>query len=544
MKKIFRDTFRVMRPKEKKRFFWLTLAGTIINIADIAAIALLLIVIRFYIEPGTLPLHLFPGPLADPASPALAIAFLLLFAIKNAAAYFIQQAQHELNYDVALRLSHDLLLRYYTRPDPERIATDSSVSGRRIAQQPIEFGHHILGSVQQIITQAVLVCFAILAILLYHPATFLLLLLILLPPVLLAGWWLKKRTGTIRSSGRKSSEASSMYLREALAAYTDVQLYGNPEYFMLRYLKQQAKQNEQLTALQNIQALPGRLIEVFAILGLVILILLRNTLGGGGLDLMITGAFLGAAYRIIPGMVKILNSTAQMRAYAFTIPELLPANLAGVAPEKMNEPLRKVRFENIRFPHNPQLAAFSAELQSGEMTGISGPSGAGKTTLLRYLLGFSTPENGNVILNEATSGLRPDVAYVPQQAVLLHDSIRENITLGRTISDTQRLETILDVTGIRTWTDTLADGLETIVNERGGNISGGQAQRIIIARALLEERDCYLLDEPFNELDAASVQRIFGHFRAESRKGKMVILVTHDPVCLHQCDTIIPLHAG
>ena len=138
--------------------------------------------------------------------------------------------------------------------------------------------------------------------------------------------------------------------------------------------------------------------------------------------------------------------------------------------------------------------------------------------------------------------MNKDVVYVPQRSVLLHDTILENITLGRDVPDRARLEQILDITGLRTWTDTLPEKLETIVSEKGGNISGGQAQRIIMARALLEEQQVYLLDEPFNELDNASVQHLTEYFRQLAHSGKIVAIVTHDRNCLSVCDKIITLH--
>ena len=546
MKLSLSDILRVLQGREKNRFYGLTFAGVLINLADIISLALLLVLIRFYTEPGSVHSHWIPEILSDPTQPLFALAFLLFFACKNAAAYFVQQAQTELAYHVALRLSHDLLLRFYASPFPERIATDSSVSGRRISQQPIEFGHHVLGGLQQLITQSVLVLFAVTAILLYNAPVFLLLLAILLPPVLIAGWRLKKKTRALRESGRHFSESAAKHLREAMAGYTEVQLYDTREFFMLRYLQPQAEQNRQLAALQNVQAMPSRLIEVFAILGLVLLIFLRLQ-HTSGLDLMITGAFLGAAYRIIPGVVKILNSLAQMRAYAFTIPELLPQPLSHTALAA-SEKIRSIQCRNIEIPGMPRQQTVSCELHSGKLSGISGASGSGKTTLLNILLGFRASDKGEILVNEEiknSANLRElwhQTAYVPQQAVLLHDTILQNITLGRKVTDPARLETIIRVTGIGPWTDTLPEKLGTIVAEKGGNISGGQAQRIIIARALLEDKQICLLDEPFNELDAASADQLMKYFHQLAQQGRIVVLVTHDQHCLNACDEIITLH--
>ena len=135
----------------------------------------------------------------------------------------------------------------------------------------------------------------------------------------------------------------------------------------------------------------------------------------------------------------------------------------------------------------------------------------------------------------------PLISYVRQQPFFIYDTIKKNITLEEDQHKNDDLTYSLEVSGLDELIESFPERLDKIITENGKNISGGQQQRIAIARAVYKNADLLILDEPFNELDEAAELKILGHFIDMAKKGKIVILVTHNRKILSHCTKIISL---
>ena len=133
------------------------------------------------------------------------------------------------------------------------------------------------------------------------------------------------------------------------------------------------------------------------------------------------------------------------------------------------------------------------------------------------------------------------MAYVRQQTFFIHDTLLRNITLGESGHDQKKLQYATQISGLDTFIAQYPEGLDKMIMENGKNISGGQQQRISIARALYRNADLILLDEPFNELDETSEISLLEHFRELAQQGKLIILITHNKKSLSYCTKIISL---
>ena len=136
---------------------------------------------------------------------------------------------------------------------------------------------------------------------------------------------------------------------------------------------------------------------------------------------------------------------------------------------------------------------------------------------------------------------RPSFTYVRQQTFLIHDTLLRNITLEESGHDRERLEWVMRLSGLDTLVNTWPDGIQTEIMENGRNISGGQQQRISIARALYKNADVILLDEPFNELDRESSVNIMKNLKEIANGGKIIVLITHEKELLNHCNKIVSL---
>jgi ABC-type bacteriocin/lantibiotic exporter with double-glycine peptidase domain len=248
----------------------------------------------------------------------------------------------------------------------------------------------------------------------------------------------------------------------------------------------------------------------------------------------------------------VINVSGQIKAYESSLQYLEEnkAEKASRVAEKPSEGLTSVELKNISFRYNEQsiLQNFSLTINKGDFIGITGESGKGKTTLLNLLLGFLPVSVGEVYFNKDwidSEGIKkywPVIAYVRQQPFFIHDTLIRNITLEEDNHDAKQLQEALQISGLEKLIATFPEGLEKIITENGRNISGGQQQRIVIARALYKKADLILLDEPFNELDEEATNSMLEHFKQLAAGGKSVVMITHDKASLSYCNKIISLN--
>ena len=244
------------------------------SVIDILSLVALLWIIQFYL--GGENQSFIPSWMPERSSLWPIGIFVILFAIKNTVGFFISRVGHSFISNVALRISVLNLKNYQQAPFEEFINVDSSVHIRKIAFQPYEFGQYILTGFQQIITQGSLILFTIMAILVFNAKLFLLLLLILLPPALLVFYLIKKQSENNRIGIQSSNESSFRYLLDALKGYVEGNVYGRNSFFRQRFLQQRRLFSTYLFNSISLQSLPGRFIEVFAVLGLFLLILIAK----------------------------------------------------------------------------------------------------------------------------------------------------------------------------------------------------------------------------------------------------------------------------
>ncbi|MFI5186236.1 MAG: ATP-binding cassette domain-containing protein [Chitinophagales bacterium] len=551
MKDIFKDTWTVLEKKERKQFVMLSTLDIIISVIDILSLVLLLWIIKFYIQPGQNNLSFLPGWLKNQNSISFIGIFFLLFGIKNISAFLITKAQYKFIGSVAVRISRNNLLNYQQGSFEDFINIDSSVHIRKISLQPFEFCQFILSGIQQIITQSFLIILTIAAIILFNAKLFLLLLVILLPPVFIVFYILKKRLTAAKAQIRSSNERSYQHLLDALKGYVEANIYDRNEFFMNRFIKQRRQFSNYLFESLALQNMPSRIIEIFAILGLFILIAIAKWSGNNDSASLITvGAFMAAAYKIIPGIVKLINTTGQIRAYEYSITDVMPKKKTEIRNENRSDiGIQSIQLKDICF-HYKELSVldnFNLMLHKGDFLGITGESGKGKTTILNLLLGFLTPAKGEILVNdsavdnESIKKYWPSIAYVRQQSFLIHDTVLRNITLEEEKYTETNLAFALDAAEINRFIENFPERLDKIITENGKNISGGQQQRIALARAVYKNADLILLDEPFNELDETSSTLLLKHFTDLSKKGKIIIMITHDKQSLGYCTKIISL---
>ncbi|MDR3711702.1 MAG: ATP-binding cassette domain-containing protein [Puia sp.] len=555
-----RKILQVLTPSERAKLGVLTGLDILVSIADIVFLVLLLYIVQFYtgsISPGKL--FFLPAVLSDPHSLWPIGVVFLLFCAKNAVSFRVYQAQCRFRFGVALRISENNLLSYLEGSYHEYVNTDSSVHAGYISQQPLEFSQNILEAFQQCISETTLVSVSVVAVLLYNAKLFLLLLALLLPPVIIMAWLIRRKQHSAKLQIKTGREIMWQHVHEAIAGFVESNLYDKKLFFANRYARSQAALSADLAVLRSLQGAPSRVAEIFAVFGLLGLIGLNHfSATGHGSPFVTLGAFLAAAYKIIPGVARILNIGGQMRTFSFTVDglvrreasaKIIPIGSAVASSDGRSSGIHSLACRGIDFQygHHPVLKGFCLSVRRGDFLGIHGGSGKGKTTILHILLGLLEPGTGEILFNDIPCNAPQirrywrQIAYVKQQPFIINDTVLANIVLDEGDYDPGRLQSALSVSGLDEFVERLPDGIHNRITENGKNISGGQRQRIAIARALYKGGDLILLDEPFSELDEASEERLLAHFGQMALEGKGVILITHNKKSLSSCNKTLTL---
>ncbi len=207
-----------------------------------------------------------------------------------------------------------------------------------------------------------------------------------------------------------------------------------------------------------------------------------------------------------------------------------------------------IEFINVRKSYGKRqvLNAINLHIAAGEKIALVGESGAGKTTLLNLLLGFEAPTEGQVLLDGQMvyrECAAKAIAWVGQNAYIFHGSIKDNITLADPDASEQSIVNAAEAAGVTEFSAQLPEGLLTPIGEWGYGLSGGQVQRIALARAFLKNADIILLDEPTANLDAANKTLLLGVID-QLFADKTLIIATHDAVVIQRMGRRIQLQQG
>ncbi len=213
----------------------------------------------------------------------------------------------------------------------------------------------------------------------------------------------------------------------------------------------------------------------------------------------------------------------------------------------------KVEFKDVTFAHEadaePLFNKLNFTLKPGEKIGLVGHSGGGKTTVTKLLMRFMDIQGGTIsvdgqdITSVLQSDLRNHIAYVPQEPLLFHRTLAENISYGRPKATQQEIEAVARMAHAEEFIDKLPDNYKTLVGERGVKLSGGQRQRIAIARAMIKNAPILVLDEATSALDSES-EVLIQDALWKLMEGRTAIVIAHRLSTIQKMDRIIVLDKG
>jgi len=366
------------------------------------------------------------------------------------------------------------------------------------------------------------------------------------------------RTRFRRDMVSQESRATSIGI-DSLLNFETVKYFGNENYEAERYNDALLRYMEAAIKSQNtLGVLNGGQLAVRVICQVMILVLAVQDYAAGNLttgevvmlntfmlQLFIPLGFLGSSYRMIR------QSLVDME-YLFQLLDLKPEIRDRAGAPALQVSAGTVRFEQVSFsyePEKPVLRDVGFSIEHGRTTAVVGPSGAGKSTLSRLLYRFYEPGSGAITIDNqdittiTQASLRQAVGIVPQDTVLFNDTIRYNIRYGCPAATDAEVEAAAKLASIHEFIVSLPQGYETRVGERGLKLSGGEKQRVAIARTVLKNPAVLVLDEATSALDIKTERNIQAAL-TEVARNRTTLVIAHRLSTVVNADEILVLNDG
>lgn len=371
-------------------------------------------------------------------------------------------------------------------------------------------------------------------------------------------WMTNRRTRLIRTANQRDSDANHRAV-DSLLNYETVKYFNNEGYEAGRYSEDlRRREDAKVVNFYSLSLLNSGQAAIIALSITLVMWLAASRVAAGSMslgDLAMVNAFmvqvfvplniLGFVYR------EIRRSLTDVEAM-FGLLDKRAAIVDRPGAVACLPAMDGLVFDRVNFAYHPErpiLQDLSFAVPPGKKVAIVGPSGAGKSTLTRLLFRFYEVDSGSISLGGVDirdlqlDSLRGAIGVVPQDTVLFNDSLRDNILYGKPGADAAALQDVVRLAHLDHFIQSLPEGFDTRVGERGLKVSGGEKQRVAIARMLLKQPTIMVFDEATSSLDSASEHAILGALR-EVSEDHTTLVIAHRLSTIVDADNIIVLDHG
>lgn len=493
------------------------------------------------------------------------IALILLFVVKNAYLLFQTYVQNTFVTRNRNRMISRVMREFLNRPYEEYLGADIPTVFRLTDSDIPNAFQLILVLIQMVTEIVVAVSICIVLVVLASPLISIGCAVLFLSMTLMITKVLKPRLNAI---GRKNQAIQSRIAKwriQSIYGLKDVKVLHREDFFVRNYYESGAIGANVARNYAVMNNTPRLLIETVFIAAMLCFILVYTLYEGNITELFpLLMAFAAAAVRVMPATNRI-NTYLSEIAYAQPCLDYLYENLTetmkldvngsvtGLTGEKGEEkpPLAltdKIVLDHISFSYpntdKPIFTDAHMEVKKGQSVGIMGPSGAGKSTIVDILLGLLHAQAGTITCDgrdifENYPSWLAKIGYIPQSIYLIDESIRDNIAFGIDADriDDKRIWEVLEEAQLKSFVEELPDGLDTTIGDRGVRISGGQRQRLGIARALYHDPEILVFDEATSALDGDTETAVMEAVNSFHGRKTMVI-IAHRLNTIAKCDVI------
>jgi ATP-binding cassette subfamily C protein len=379
--------------------------------------------------------------------------------------------------------------------------------------------------------------------------------------ILILGRYLQSSVSRLGAHAAEAIIKSDSYIREAILSYREIIVRNRENFYLTRIDRIRSAYSSTTAKIEILPYISKYVIESVIIVGSMLVAFLELLLYDANKAITMLAIFLAAGSRVAPSILRAQQSLLLIKSGLAKSASTLEA-LKNLALENSSLPLpttvrqnkdnfnAKIEISNLNFAYSDStheiIKNFSVTIPAGSKVAIIGASGAGKSTLIDLFLGLLEPNSGSINISglaprEAISVYPGAVAYVPQDIYLHEGSVRENIALGfepETIDDEQIWKVLLTAQATN-FVSQLSNGLNEVIGENGNNFSGGERQRLGIARALYTNPKLLLLDEATSALDEVTQSLISDALRNFQNNETTLIVAAHRLSTISDSDFLI-----
>lgn len=496
------------------------------------------------------------------------LAMLFLIIVSNAVSAFATWLKIKFSLMLNHRLSRRLLGKYLNMPYVFFLNRNSADLSNKVLKEVTQLTGNYITPLLTLITR-VLVSTFILVLLFYVDIWVTVAAIILLGGTYAFIFWRINRSLIYRGKqqaliGQKRFKAVS----EAFGGIKEVKVFNRENHFLDVYSKQSFILTQLNSWQQVIAQLPRFIIEAVAFSGIIIFVLvLMLTQQDSRQVIPLASIFAFAGYRLMPAFSEIFQSAASMKYTQAILDRVYTDITVGINADplieiqlpRVSEPLKfekEIKIEGVSYsyPNANKLVLQNIDLviKHNKAVAFVGPTGAGKTTLVDIILGLLIPQEGSLsvdgvkITEENVKNWQCILGYVPQHIYLSDDTVMSNIAFGLSDDkiDFEAVKSAARIANIdRFINEELPDKYQTLVGERGVRLSGGQLQRIGIARALYHDPEVLVFDEATSALDGTTEDTVLDALENAARH-KTLLIIAHRLTTVTKCDCIYLIDKG
>ncbi len=558
--------------KQKRQLVGLAVLILIGGMLETLGVSLLLPVVEVLMNPEDILDNQFVAIVVDilniQTSTQLIIIMLgtliVLYIVKNAYLLFQTYVQNTFVTRNRNRMISRVMREFLNRPYEVYLGADIPTVFR-LTDSDIPNAFQLILVLIQMVTEIVVVVSLCIVVVIISPAMSLFIVTVFLGMTLIITKVLKPRLNNI---GHKNQEIQSRIAKwriQSIYGLKDVKVLHREEFFVRNYYESGAIGANVARNYAVLNNLPRLLIETVFMVSVLFFILLYM-LRGGDIKALVPqlSAMAVAGIRVMPGTNRI-NTYLSEIAYSQPCLDYLYENLnesmkmdvngsvTGLTKEDMQAPPRvelqdRIVLDHITYAYpNTDKNIFTdahMEVKKGQSVGIMGPSGAGKSTIVDILLGLLHVQAGTITCDGVNifdnyAAWLAKIGYIPQSIYLIDESIRDNIAFGIDADkiDDKRIWEVLEEAQLKEFVEQLPEGLDTTIGDRGVRISGGQRQRLGIARALYHNPEILVFDEATSALDTDTEKAVMDAINSFHGRKTMVI-IAHRLNTIAKCDVI------
>jgi ABC-type multidrug transport system fused ATPase/permease subunit len=558
-----KKTWWLLTRGEKKTFAWLTFLTVLSATLEMVSLAIVIPATSVLIDSNSVlpssPLTSEFNALSSTSRVVIGMtALTAIFVLKNLYNAIIKAKQFAFQSKIEVRVSDKLLNKYLRQPFQFHLKTNSSDMYRNL----LEIGQLIDTTIAPalLLVCETIVIVGIAALLLFvEPRGFLAVVAVFSLFSVFFSRWSNKSAKHYGQDRRDALGNRLKVLHDCFNGVKEIQIYGRETVFLKRFSSENSKYAIASQKFLYLKFLPTYFLEIIVVGALGLLATILAISAKSPTETITTLAVFGAAaFRILPSLNRTINAVQALRFGSPT----LDGVIEGLELIERKEPIESkkmefensIEFRNVGFRYGNQNAEtiknVSFKISKDTAIGIIGESGAGKSTIIDLLLGLHTPTSGSIEVDGidiATNlpGWRENIGYVPQNVFISDTTIKENIAFGLTAQniDQEKLASAIRRAQLEDFLSKQEDGINARVGEHGLEISGGERQRIGIARALYGNPKVLVLDEPTSALDSGTEDDFLREIE-ELKKSITVIVVTHRMRIIKNCEKILSISEG